>query len=197
MRIFSILVLFVLIGVAGCDRKSAVEVPADGIIRLSEQFSSDFSLIDENGQPFTNEDVKGSVAIVYFGFATCPDVCPLALGTLSAALNELDEGERNALSPLFITVDPERDTPEIVKTYLSSFHEDIRGLSGTVEAVDQARQSFKVFASKELLNDSAVEYTMNHTSLFYVIDKKGKPALALRDTLSPQQLAEMLRRSIK
>ena len=196
MRIFGVLMLSALICAAGCERKPAIEVPADGIIRLSEQFTGDFSLIDGNGEPFTSEDVKGSVGVVYFGFATCPDVCPMALGTLSAALNELDEGELEKLKPIFITVDPERDTPEVVKTYLSSFHGDIVGLTGSQEAVDQARQSFKVFAKKEPLKDSALTYTMNHTSLYYVVDKAGKPALALRDTLTPEQLAEMLRRSI-
>ena len=195
MRILSVLFLMVLIA-AACERTPAIEVPADGIIKLSEQFGSDFSLIDENGKPFSNEDVKGSVAVVYFGFATCPDVCPMALGTLSAALNELDEGEREKLRPLFITVDPERDTPEVIKTYLSSFHENIVGLTGSAEAVDQARQSFKVFAKKEPLKESALDYTMNHTSLYYVVDRKGAPVLALRDTLTPQQLAEMLRRNI-
>ena len=189
--------LLICAGLVACGRGPSVEVPANGIIKLSDQFSGDFELIDTSGAPYSSDDLKGSVGVVYFGFATCPDVCPMALGSLSAALNELDADERAKLRPLFVTVDPERDTPEAMKVYLSSFHEEIIGLTGTLEAVDTAKQSFKVYAVKAPLEGSAISYSMNHSSMFYVIDQDGAPKIALRDTLSPSQLAEMLRRSIR
>jgi len=181
--------------VTACDGTKTT-VPADAIIRLSDQFTGEFDLIDTRGDRVSSADLQGKVSVVYFGFATCPDVCPLSLGTLSAALAELSDKERTQLQPLFITVDPARDTPEVLKVYLSSFHESIVGLTGSQEAVDWARQSFKVYAQKEALDGSALDYTMNHTSLFYVVNENGQPKVALRDTLNAQQLAEALRREI-
>ncbi len=181
---------------ASCARSESVTVPADALVRLSDQFSSDFALVDQNGQPRTDEDFQGKVALVYFGFATCPDVCPLALGTLSAALNELSDKERAEIVPLFITVDPERDTPAALKEYLA-FNEAIVGLTGSAEAAQHAQTSFKVYARRQKLPDSALGYTMDHTSLFYLVDRHGRPQLAVHDTVTPQELAEVLRRGIK
>lgn len=181
---------------ASCARSESVTVPADAVVRLSDQFSSDFALVDQNGQPRTDEDFRGKVALVYFGFATCPDVCPLALGTLSAALNELSDKERAEIAPLFITVDPERDTPAVLKDYLA-FNEAIVGLTGSAEAAQHARASFKVYARQQKLPDSALGYTMDHTSLFYLVDRQGRPQLAIHDTVTPPELAEVLRRGIK
>ncbi|MEQ8935749.1 MAG: SCO family protein, partial [Amphiplicatus sp.] len=188
--------IIVLVSLAACARSESVEVPPDAVVRLSEQFSSDFALVDQNGQPRTDEDFRGKVALVYFGFATCPDVCPLALGTLSAALNELTDKERAEIVPLFITVDPERDTPEALKDYLA-FNDSIIGLTGSPAAAQAARTSFKVYARQQRLPDSALGYTMDHTSLFYLVDRKGQPQLAIHDTVTPQELAEVLRRGIK
>jgi protein SCO1/2 len=182
--------------IAACGREPAVEVPADAVVRLSDQFSGDFALVDYNGHPVTDEDFHGKNAVVYFGFATCPDVCPMALGTLSAALNELTPSQRAKLTPIFITIDPERDTPEALKSYLA-FDDRIIGLTGAPEAAAAARRSFKVYARKEPLADSALGYTTNHSSLFYLVDRQGQPQLALHDTLTAQQLAEMLRRTIR
>ena len=188
--------LAIVAGLAACSKAPRVEAPADGVIRLSDQFSSDFSLVDQNGKAATDEDFRGKVMIVYFGFASCPDVCPLALGSLSAALNELSAKERAEIAPLFITVDPERDTPENLKAYLS-FDERLIGLTGSPEAAQAARQSFKVYARKVPQPDSAMGYTMDHSSLFYIVDRKGAPQLALEDSLTAAELAEMLRRSIR
>ncbi|MEX0645723.1 MAG: SCO family protein [Parvularculaceae bacterium] len=191
-----LLALVVFAAFAGCSRAPKVEVPADGVIRLSEQFSGDFALIDQQGKAVADEDFRGKVEIVYFGFASCPDVCPMALGALSAALNELTDKERAQVVPLFITVDPERDTPEILKAFLS-FDDRIIGLTGAPEAAAAARQSFKVYARKVPQPESALGYTMDHSSLFYVVDRQGQPQLALNDSLTAPQLAEMVRRAIK
>ncbi|MEE2690067.1 MAG: SCO family protein [Pseudomonadota bacterium] len=187
----------IALGLAGCGAANeTATVPGDALIRLSDQFSSDFALVDQNGQPRTDEDFHGKVALVYFGFATCPDVCPLALGTLSAALNELSPKERAQVAPLFITVDPERDTPQALKDYLA-FNDGIIGLTGSPEAAEHARTSFKVYARKQKLPESALGYTMDHTSLFYLVDRKGRPQLAIHDTVTPQELAAILRKSLK
>ena len=116
----------------------------------------------------------------------------MALGRLSAALNELSAGELADVAPVFITVDPARDTPSALKSFLS-FDPRIVGLTGDEAAAEKARDAFKVYAAPEQLPNSALGYTMNHTSLFYVLDRKGKPRVALQDTMAPAEIAAYLR----
>lgn len=179
---------------AACGGNDAGPPPA-GVINLSDQFKSDFTLIDQNGVTMTQKDIEGRVGIVYFGFATCPDVCPLALGRLSAALNELSPADLKKVAPLFITVDPDRDTPEKLKAYLA-FDERLTGLTGDRMAIEQAKANFKVFAEAEPVEDSAVGYVMQHSSLFYLIDRNGALKFALEDTMTPQEIASAIRRAL-
>ncbi len=167
--------------------------PPPGVIALSDQFKSDFALTDHNGAAMTQADIKGRVGVVYFGFASCPDVCPLALGRLSAALNELSPAELKKVAPLFITVDPDRDTPEKLKAYLA-FDERLTGLSGERAAVEAAKANFKVYAEAEPVEDSTIGYTMQHSSLFYLIGSDGALKVALEDTLTPKEIAAAIRR---
>lgn len=182
--------------VTGCSRAPAVDVPKDAVIRLSDQFSSDFDLIGVDGAPVADEKFRGRPMVVYFGFTTCPDVCPLALQRLSAALDLLSAKDQADIAPVFITVDPARDTPEKLKAYLG-FDPRIIGLTGAQSAIDRARQSFKVFARRQPLPESALGYTMDHSSLFYLVGRDGSVTYALQDSLTPEQLAELLRRSIR
>ncbi|NWG71959.1 MAG: SCO family protein [Parvularculaceae bacterium] len=183
------------LGLAACDAGPSVDVPKDAVVKLSDAFSSDFDLVDTSGAKVSDENFRGKVMAVYFGFATCPDVCPMALSRLSGALSILSEKERSQLAPVFITVDPERDTPDALKAFLA-FDDRIIGLTGSREAVDRARASFKVYAKKAALPGSALGYTMDHSSLFYIVDRDGRVTLALHDFLKPDEFAEMLRRSI-
>ena len=169
--------------------------PPPGVIGLSDQFRSDFALIDQNGAAMSVADIKGRVGVVYFGFASCPDVCPLALGRLSAALNELRPAELKKVAPLFITVDPDRDTPEKLKAYLA-FDDRIIGLTGDRAAIESAKANFKVFAEPEPVEDSKLGYTMQHSSLFYLIGRDGALDVALEDTLTPQEIAAAIRRAL-
>lgn len=168
--------------------------PPPGVIQLSDQFKSDFALIDQNGATMTQADIKGRVGIVYFGFASCPDVCPLALGRLSAALNELSPAEIKRVAPIFVTVDPDRDTPEKIKAYLA-FDERLIGLTGARAAIELTKANFKVYAEPEPVEDSNLGYTMQHSSLFYLIGRDGALKVALQDTLTPQEIASAIRRA--
>lgn len=184
------------IALAACEAKDpAASLPAEGVIRLSDQFSPDFTLVDQDGKVMRNTDLKGKVVLVYFGFATCPDVCPLALGRVSAALNELSDKEREGVRALFITVDPERDTPDALKRYLE-FDRRIIGLTGDRDAIERAKAGFNVFAEPEPVEDPKIGYTMQHSSLFYLIEKSGKLDYALADTLDPKQVATALRNAL-
>ncbi len=179
---------------AACGAEDAGPPPA-GVIALSDQFKPDFALIDQNGTTMTNADLKGRVGVVYFGFASCPDVCPLALGRLSAALNELSETERKRVAALFITVDPDRDTPEKLKAYLA-FDERLIGLTGDRAAIEAVKANYKVFAEPEPVEDSTLGYTMQHSSLFYLIGRDGALQAALQDTLTPAEIASAIRRAL-
>ncbi|MFQ5563270.1 MAG: SCO family protein [Parvularculaceae bacterium] len=183
-----------LFALAGCGRENAATAPP-GVIELSDQFSSEFVLVDQNGAPSRDEDFRGKVMVVYFGYTNCPDVCPIDVAVLSAALNELGDSA-SEVAPLFISVDPERDTPEALKAYLS-FDPRLTGLTGSVEAAKAARDSFKLYARKQEQADSALGYTVDHGRFFYVVDRDGRPVYAITGGADPQELAVMLRRSIK
>lgn len=130
-----------------------------------------FKLVDENGRPFTDETVKGKPFLVFFGFTHCPDVCPTALFEVSEIMRGLGS-DANKLSALFISVDPERDTPAVLKDYLSSFDAHIRGLTGDPEAVAAVAKAYRVYYKKVPLDGG--DYTMDHTALVYLMDKQGR-----------------------
>lgn len=130
-----------------------------------------FTLIDHRGNTVTERDYLGKPALVFFGFTSCPDVCPTTLSELSNQLRELGpEGDR--LNVLFITVDPERDTPEKLALYLSSFDERMTGLSGTDEHIHAVMKAYRASAQKVLLADG--DYTMDHTAAIYMMNSKGQ-----------------------
>lgn len=185
-----------MLAAAACHKPPEHDAAAADIIQLSDAFSSDFTLVNQDGEKVTNKDFRGKLMLVYFGYTHCPDVCPLSLGTISAALTRLTDKERAQIAPIFISVDPDRDTPQVMKAYLS-FDDRLIGLTGTEDEIAVARQSFKVAARKEKLPDSALGYEVQHSSLFYVVDRNGRPVAAVRGSASPDELAEILRRGLK
>lgn len=194
MRPSICLFAFAALLAAGCAGENDVAIPTQGVVTLSDQFTGDFDLVDKTGARKTDEDFEGKVMLVYFGFTHCPDVCPGDVNVMSAALNELgDEGAE--VAPVFISVDPERDTPEALTDYFA-FDDRIVPLTGSVEAATAARNAFKLVAQKEPLPDSALEYTVNHGRFFYITDRTGQPEYAVVGGVSPQELAALLRRNI-
>lgn len=130
-----------------------------------------FSLVDHRGKQVTERDYLGKPTLVFFGFTFCPDVCPTTLLEITNRLKELGR-EADRLNVVFITVDPERDTPEQLALYLSSFDPRITGLSGTEEGVAAAMKAYRAYAQKIPLKDGG--YTMNHTATIYMMNKKGQ-----------------------
>jgi len=194
MRPSICLFAFVALLAAGCAGEQGAAIPTEGVVRLSDQFTGDFDLIDKMGARKTDEDFEGKVMLVYFGFTHCPDVCPGDVNVMSAALNELGD-DADEVAPVFISVDPERDTPQALTDYFA-FDERIVALTGSVEAAEAARNAFKLVAQKEPLPDSALEYTVNHGRFFYITDRVGQPEYAVVGGVSPQELAALLRRNI-
>jgi protein SCO1 len=129
-----------------------------------------FSLIDQNGRAVSDKDLKGRPFLVFFGFTHCPDVCPTALFEISEIMHALGS-DADRVAALFITVDPERDTVSVLKDYLSNFDPHLLGLTGDPAAIAAAAKAYRVYFKKVPLPDGS--YTMDHTALVYLMDKKG------------------------
>ena len=150
-----------------------------------------FKLIDQNGRTVTEQDMKGKPFLVFFGFTHCPDVCPTALFDISEVFRRLGPDADRAAA-LFITVDPERDTPEVIKNYLSSFDPHLRGLTGEQAAVDSVIKAYRAYAKKVPNPDGS--YSMDHTALVYLMDKEGRFVAPFNLKRRPEDSAADLRR---
>ncbi len=156
---------------------------------LSGMPDGDFQLQDTDGKPRTLADYRGQPVMLFFGFTQCPDICPTAL-TRAVEIKSLLGADAAKLRVLFITVDPERDTPEILRAYTQAFDPGFVGLRGDAQQTRAAAQSFKVFYQRVPTGSS---YTMDHTALTYVIDAQGKLRIALRHQQTAQECADDLR----
>jgi len=181
---FSLLSLILLAGCSGQEERPAAPnptTPPEAIAAdaaawtetlLSQPFSladdADFTLSTADGEPFTLSAQRDKITVIYFGFTSCPDVCPLTLNELKRAYLNLDEPQ-DALQIVLITVDPERDTPELLKNYVGRYHEDFIALTGDVAALERAYDAFGIRAEKVPLPDSAMGYTMDHSADVYII----------------------------
>ena len=150
-----------------------------------------FHLEDQNGKPVSDADMKGRPFLVFFGFTHCPDVCPTTLFDISEVLKKLGK-DADRTGALFITVDPERDTPAALKDYLSSFDPHLRGLTGDPAAVETALKAYRVFAKKVPLQGG--DYTMDHTAVVYLMDKDGRFVAPFNLKRTPEAAADELRR---
>jgi protein SCO1/2 len=150
-----------------------------------------FHLEDQNGKPVSDEAMKGRPFLVFFGFAHCPDVCPTTLFEMSEVIRQLGK-DADRIGALFITVDPERDTPAVLKDYLSSFDPHLRGLSGDPAAINAAIKAYRVYAKKIPLEGG--DYTMDHTAVVYLMDKDGHFVAPFNLKRSPEAAAAELRR---
>lgn len=150
-----------------------------------------FHLADENGKPVTEAVLKGKPSLIFFGFTRCPDVCPTALFEISEVFRALG-ADADKAQAFFITVDPERDDPELMKSYLSSFVPQIHGLSGTVEETDAIKKEYRVFSRKVPLKDG--DYTMDHTAVIYLMDKNGNFVAPFNTKRPPAEAAAELKR---
>jgi protein SCO1/2 len=150
-----------------------------------------FRLEDQNGKPVSDEAMKGRPFLVFFGFTHCPDVCPTTLFDISQVMQKLGQ-DADRTGALFITVDPERDTPAALKDYLSSFDPHLRGLTGDAAAVNAAIKAYRAYAKKVPLENG--DYTMDHTAIVYLMDKDGHFVAPFNLKQTPEQAAAQLRR---
>jgi len=150
-----------------------------------------FHLEDQDGKPFSDANMKGRPYLIFFGFTHCPDICPTTLFDISQLLHHLGK-DADRTGALFITVDPDRDTPAALKDYLSNFDPHLRGLTGDPAAVAAAIKAYRVYAKKVPLENG--DYTMDHTAVVYLMDKNGKFVAPFSLKRTPEAEAAELRR---
>ncbi len=162
------------------------------------QIGGPFSLTDHNGKAVTEKDYAGKYLLVFFGYTFCPDVCPTAMQTISEAMDLLGEDGRK-VQPLFISIDPERDTPAVLKEFVSNFHPSIIGLTGTPEQIAAVAKAYRVYyarARTEGEEEDDQYYLMNHSAVVYLIDPDGKFIAHFAHTDPPEQIAAKIRKVI-
>lgn len=150
-----------------------------------------FQLIDQNGQPITDRDMKGRPFLVFFGYTHCPDICPTTLFDVSEMMRALGQ-DADRTGALFITVDPERDTPAAMKDYMASFDPHLRGATGDAKAIAAAEKAYRVY-SKKVPTDNG-DYSMDHTALVYLMDKQGRFVAPFSLKRLPEEAAAELRK---
>ncbi|MDA9499993.1 SCO family protein [Bradyrhizobium sp. CCBAU 11357] len=150
-----------------------------------------FQLTDQNGKAVTDKSLKGKPTLIFFGYTHCPDVCPTSLFEISEVLRALGK-DADKVNAIFISVDPERDTPATMKDYLSSFDPHLQGLSGDPAETAKVITSYRVYAKKVPTKDG--DYTMDHTALIYLMDRDGRFVSPFNLKRTPEEAAVDLKR---
>ena len=152
-----------------------------------------FELVNQNGETVTNKDFLGQNLLIYFGFTFCPDICPTELAKMTAAVEMLPEDAN--VTPIFITIDPERDGVEEIRSYVQAFHPDMVGLTGTPEQIDTAAKAYRVYYAKNESSGST-DYLMDHSSIIYFMDTEGEFVDHFSIDSTAEQIAERVRQEL-
>lgn len=158
------------------------------------QLGRGLELSDYNGKTRTLQDFAGKAVVVFFGFTQCPDVCPTSLAELTEVMKKLGP-DADRVQVLLITVDPERDTPEVLKQYVTAFDPRFLGLTGTPDQVKKAAASFKAYYAKAPTKDG--NYTMDHTAAFYLLDGKGESRVLANNNIGVDALVHDIQALLK
>jgi protein SCO1/2 len=179
-----------LVGCQKMGEKAGEEAPSfKGIDLTGAPYGKDFRLTDPDGKERTLADFKGKVVLLYFGFTQCPDVCPTEL-TRDVEVLRLLGPDADRVQVIMVTVDPERDTPQVLRNYTAAFHPSFLGLYGDAQRTRETADAFKVYYKKVPTGGS---YTMDHSTLTYVFDPEGRLRLALRHEQSAADVVHDLK----
>ncbi|WP_324261281.1 SCO family protein [Altererythrobacter sp. H2] len=193
-----ILALSALLPLAACAQGPAQPPLAEAPL-AGARIGGDFTLTGEDGQPVSWTDFNGKWRVVYFGFAYCPDICPTDLQRSSQglALYARDQPQLAAqIQPIFITIDPERDTPEVVAEFTDAFSKDLIGLTGTPEQIAAAAKAFGVYFAKGEVNEQGA-YMMDHSNVTYLFDPQGEPVSMLPTDQGAEAVAAELAKWVR
>jgi cytochrome oxidase Cu insertion factor (SCO1/SenC/PrrC family) len=173
--------------------RSAAEI-MDILMWGREPVGGPFALIDHTGKPRTDADFRGGLMLVYFGFTYCPDICPTDLQSIGLAIEKLGP-HGDSVQPLFITVDPERDTAAHLADYVPLFHPRLIGLTGDAAAIRRATDAYKVYYAK-VPNQNGDDYTVDHTAFIYLMDAAGKYLGFFPPGTNADRIAETIRQRL-
>jgi cytochrome oxidase Cu insertion factor (SCO1/SenC/PrrC family) len=194
MRRAVMAVLLAVLVICGILLYQLYQRTLDGSGSGQAEIGGPFELVDQDGNPVTDQTFKGRLTLIYFGFTFCPDACPTALGVMSAALDKLDVAADRVV-PILITVDPDRDTPPTLKDYVSNFHPGMVGLTGTPEQIAKVAKAYHVFYQKAP-GTTPEDYVMDHTLLIYLMDGEGKYLRYFGPDATADQIAEEIRKHL-
>ncbi len=184
-----LLTLALGLNLAGCDQARQPTFRGSDISGAS--FGQRLALTDHNGRAVTLASFKGKLVVLFFGYTHCPDVCPTTLSDMAEAFKLMPDGAPEKVQVLFVSVDPERDTPEILKAYVPYFHPSFLGLLGAPEQVAQVAKEFRVVYRKHM-EPGATDYLVDHSAGSYVLDGRGRPRLYLPYGHTPRDIAHDL-----
>lgn len=193
-----IIILSVIIAAISLYMLIAFELPdkpmaGQGGLEQKADLGGEFVLIDHNGEEFSSEQLKGKMSLVYFGFTYCPDICPTSLSKIAKVLETLDKYQID-ITPVFITVDPNRDKSNVLKEYLGHFNNKFIGLTGTEEEIRKAADKFKVFyANTEESKNGKNDYMIDHSSFVYLMDKNFEYKKHFYMSSTPEEMIEYIR----
>lgn len=171
------------------------ENAAVGGMVVNVDIGGPFELTDHTGAQFTRDDLAGDYALIYFGYTFCPDVCPTELGLMAEAIDLL-EGDGERVRPVMITIDPERDTPDVLSEYVPLFHERLVGLTGTEQEVRDVATKYRVFY-RRFEDPNYTYYLMDHTSFVYLLSPTGEIASMFRYQTPPEEIAATIRQHMR
>jgi len=176
------------------SKKEQVAKPAGTAVASNVSIGGPFSLTDQDSNRVSDSDLRGQYLLIYFGYAHCPDVCPTTLQDMAQALDVLGP-DGAAVTPVFVTVDPARDTPDFLKDYVTAFHPRMIGLTGTAEEIKAVAKAYRVYYAKAP-SESDEDYLMDHSSYTYLMDRDGKYLSLFRFGASPDEMAEGIRTAV-
>jgi protein SCO1/2 len=172
--------------------------PSDNASRAEAiQIGGPFTLTNHRGEPVTEETFAGRYMLIYFGYSFCPDICPTSLQTMAAAYDLLSAEEQAEVAPIYITIDPERDTVEAMADYVPLFHDDMIGLTGSVEQIDAAAGAYRVYHRKNVSEEGSDEYFVDHSSYYYLMGPDGRYVTHFGHEETEEEMAAGLREAIE
>lgn len=180
---------------AQSSSRSAAEL-MDAVMWNREPIGGAFALKDQTGKTRSDTDFRGQLMLVYFGFTYCPDICPTDLQQIGLAMNQLGADAKN-VQPLFITLDPERDTVEHLAQYVPLFHPKLLGLTGSVDAIKQAADAYRVYYKRVATGTRPDDYTVDHSAFIYLIGRDGKYLGFFPPGTDAAKMVEMIRPHLK
>ncbi len=183
--------LVLIVGLAGLFAGRLVTDTAVPMPRIA--IGGPFQLTDQNGQAVTEKSYPGRYLLVFFGYTYCPDVCPTTLGALADALGQLGP-LADKLQPLFVSVDPDRDTPAVLKAYTGNFDKRIIGLTGTADQIRQVAKAYRVYYAR---HGDGSDYTMDHSAVVYLMAPDGRFLTTLPPDMPPEQMAALIKSKLQ